>query len=315
MHLIYVDDYGHTGADLGNQQQPIYMLFALVVPELQWPILEPSLWGIITDIADKTGQDLEGFELHAKDFLNGRNKTYRALTFEEKIDYIDRIVTLVKLLGCTCVATYVVKSDLQMMREVHASRKAEGKTTPFEDRSLAILLPHPMAFSRLLGEIDSLCRSTNNNAVIILDHQEEYVESRQLHSHMIYRNSNSIDNSRILDMPFDGDGRYNIILQIADVLGYVYGRYLQAELLKKGIKEEFLTLAEKLKPIITSVDAFDDFLPEELPFTTTIFAEYGMRDDKKQFPASVRVAQLTAMLLREDDATEGINEKGQGALE
>ncbi|WP_155299599.1 DUF3800 domain-containing protein [Deinococcus kurensis] len=316
MYLIYVDDYGHTGADLSNKQQPIYMLFALIVSEEQWAILEPSLWGLITEIADKTGQDLEGFELHAKDFFNGRNKTYRSLTFEEKVDYMDRVVQLVKILGCKCLATFVVKEPLQNLRERQASLKAAGDLDrALKDTTLAGLLPHPLAFSRLLGEIDSFCQKEGQNAIIVLDHQEEYVESRQLHSHMLYRNTIPLETSRILDMPFDGDGRYNILLQISDLLGYVYGRHLQHRLLQKNISEELNEVAVRMGPIVTSINAFENLVLEKLPFTWAMFAEYGMRDNKRDYPANVRVANITALLSTEDDVTDDINKKGQGVLE
>lgn len=295
MFLAYVDDYGHTGLDLANPQQPIYMLFALLVSEEQWSTVEASLWAIITEVADKTGQDLEGFELHAKDFFNGRNRVYAALTFEEKTEYLNRIIRLIASLECKCIATYLHKPALQRSRERLAAEKAAGRPT-VSDRTMSSLFPHPLAFSRLLAEIDRFSKLAQQNSIVVIDHQEEYVESRRLNTHSLYRHSVDLDSTRILDMPFDGDGRYNMMLQIADVLGYAFGRHLKHVLLKHNIPPEMSASVAKMLPYTTAIDALEDIgATADMPFAVVLLAEYGLRADKT-YSGTRRIEFLSALL-------------------
>ena len=301
MYLAYVDDYGHTGADLANQQQPIYMLFALLVPEESWATVEASLWEIIIEIADKTGQDLDGFELHAKDFFNGRNRDYSALTFAERIAYLTRIVNLVVGLGCKCIATHVIKSELQRLRENVAAEKAAGREAP-SDVFLSGMFAHQVAFSRLIAEIDSFSRLALQNSVIIMDHQEEYVQSRQMSSHTLHRHQVAVDDTRILDMPFDGDGRFNLMLQIADVIGWAFGRHLKDVHLDHKQPPEIALALAKLIPLITSIDALRTLgTTIDMPFGMALFAEFGLRADKS-INGTRRVAALTQLLVDANEA-------------
>lgn len=308
MYLAYVDDYGHTGADLGNVQQPIYMLFALLVPEHSWATVEASLWEIMVEIADKTGQDLDGFELHAKDSFNGRNRIYSALTFEEKIGYLTRITNMVVALDCKCVATHVIKSELQRIREDAASEKAAGRES-ISDQILSGLFAHPLAFSRLIAEIDSFSRLAQQNSVIIMDHQEEYVQSRQMSSHTLHRHQVAVDDARTLDMPFDGDGRYNLMLQIADVIGWAFGRHLKTVHLGHSQPPEIAAALAKLIPLITSIDALRTIgATIDMPFGMALFAEFGFRADKTM-NGTRRVAALTQLLVDANDFEA--NKKGK----
>ena len=296
MYLAYVDDYGHTGLDLANTQQPVYMLFTLLVSEERWPVVESSLWAIIVEIADKTGQDLEGFELHAKDFFNGRNRVYAALTFEEKIGYLNQIIRLIAALECKCIATYLVKPKLQELREHLAAEKAAGRPAP-SDRMMSILFPHPLAFSRLLAEVDSFSRLAGRNSIVVMDHQEEYVESRRLNAHALYRHTVEPDSARILDLPFDGDGRYNIMLQIADLLGYVFGRHLKHVELSHNIPLEMSATVTTMLPFTTATNVLREFNTTlTMPFAEAIFLEYMMRADKAAYSGKRRVEFLSALL-------------------
>ncbi len=43
MHLIYLDESGNTGGNLGDSEQPVFLLGALMVPEECWQDLERDL--------------------------------------------------------------------------------------------------------------------------------------------------------------------------------------------------------------------------------------------------------------------------------
>ena len=54
MYLVYFDESGNTGNNLGDAQQPIFVLCALAVPETKWLQVEHDLHAEVEKIYPRT---------------------------------------------------------------------------------------------------------------------------------------------------------------------------------------------------------------------------------------------------------------------
>jgi hypothetical protein len=80
MNLVYIDESGNTGLNLKDSQQPIFILAAMILPELKWFALESPFLDIAREYF---GDPLpEKFEVQAKDLKPGRG-IFTNLSFEQ----------------------------------------------------------------------------------------------------------------------------------------------------------------------------------------------------------------------------------------
>lgn len=68
MHFYYLDEAGCTGADLQNQEQPIFVLAGVSVRDEGWNLTQQSLAEIIRQYF--SGAIPIDFELHAEELLS-----------------------------------------------------------------------------------------------------------------------------------------------------------------------------------------------------------------------------------------------------
>src|SRR5262245_23446103 len=82
MHLVYIDESGNTGTDLGDPQQPVFVLGSLIVPTDDWQSLEVDLERAIAQLFPKLSTD--AVEIHAADLRNGQN-VFHGVSVSERI--------------------------------------------------------------------------------------------------------------------------------------------------------------------------------------------------------------------------------------
>lgn len=85
MHLIYLDESGNSGNNLGDPQQPIFVLGALVVPEACWLALEKDLELILAPFKERSVK--KGFFIDSRKSLILQLAdlcTYQARKHEER---------------------------------------------------------------------------------------------------------------------------------------------------------------------------------------------------------------------------------------
>jgi hypothetical protein len=63
MHFFYLDETGDTGTDLGNVEQPIFVLGGVTVRDKGWRITTDAVQNVISNFFN--GAVPEDFELHA----------------------------------------------------------------------------------------------------------------------------------------------------------------------------------------------------------------------------------------------------------
>jgi hypothetical protein len=67
MHFFYLDETGDTGTDLGNAEQPIFVLGGVTVRDKGWRITTDAVQNVITNFFN--GAVPEDFELHAHELV------------------------------------------------------------------------------------------------------------------------------------------------------------------------------------------------------------------------------------------------------
>jgi hypothetical protein len=67
MHFFYLDETGDTGTDLGNSEQPIFVLGGVTVSDKSWRKTTDAVQSIITDFFN--GAVPDRFELHAHELV------------------------------------------------------------------------------------------------------------------------------------------------------------------------------------------------------------------------------------------------------
>jgi Protein of unknown function (DUF3800) len=67
MHFFYLDETGDTGTDLGNAEQPIFVLGGVTVSDKSWRKTTDAVQSIIADFFN--GLVPDGFELHAHELV------------------------------------------------------------------------------------------------------------------------------------------------------------------------------------------------------------------------------------------------------
>src|SRR5690349_11725436 len=69
MYLLYFDESGNSGTNLADPQQPVFVLGALIVPEVAWQAVERDL-ELCLDKHVPPPRDVR-FEIHAGDLRQG----------------------------------------------------------------------------------------------------------------------------------------------------------------------------------------------------------------------------------------------------
>lgn len=68
MHFFYIDEAGHTGKDLQNPEQPIFVMAAIAVSDEKWNRTDTEVAQIILDYFNEDVP--QNFELHAEQLLS-----------------------------------------------------------------------------------------------------------------------------------------------------------------------------------------------------------------------------------------------------
>ncbi len=68
MHFFYLDEAGCKGRDLGNDEQPIFVMGSVIISDEKWNSTNQSFNSIITNYFD--GNIPDDFELHTEQLLS-----------------------------------------------------------------------------------------------------------------------------------------------------------------------------------------------------------------------------------------------------
>ncbi len=209
MKLIYIDESGDTGFNLNDQQQPIFVLTALVIPDLMWPHLESEYRYAINEFfPDGIPED---FELHVTD-MKARKNHYKNFDKELGAKFRDRVLEFISGLGVKIFYRRIIKKQFQKFCE-----KRFG---------IVRLSPYLMALSMLWFEINKYLNAQEDFGMLIFDDNKHYLSDvekaiRSLRLDLRFM----LSNNKLIEKGFFVDSKKSIPIQLTDLLAYYIRKY------------------------------------------------------------------------------------------
>lgn len=235
MYLVYVDESGNTGNDLGDSQQPVFLLAALIVPETCWQALEADL---VQDIATRFPDvSAAGAEIHAADLRSGRGY-FKGKPVAERIGLCHQWMRIAQSHGLKLVYRAIVKK-----------RYHTWLTETFG--SGIVINPHVAAFALVARVVDDYLAKLPNHALgmFISDENKEIVRDVEKSIKVLRGTTGTLGLKRIVEKGFFIDSAKSRILQLCDVCALVARKKEErkAGLPEKTIDDEAIKL---LEPVI-----------------------------------------------------------------
>ncbi|HOI90035.1 MAG TPA: DUF3800 domain-containing protein [Candidatus Rifleibacterium sp.] len=214
MKLIYIDESGDTGFNLNDPQQPIFVLAALVIPDLLWPHLESEYRYAINEFfPDGIPED---FELHVTD-MKARKNHFKNFDKELGAKFRDRVLEFISRLGVKVFYRRIIKKQFQKFCE--------------ERFGIVRLSPYLMALSMLWFEINKYLNAQEDFGMLIFDDNKHYLPDvekaiRSLRLDLRFM----LSNNKLIEKGFFVDSKKSIPIQLTDLLAYYIRKYEEHKL-------------------------------------------------------------------------------------
>lgn len=205
MHLIYIDESGNSGNNLSDPQQPIFVLGALVVPEIKWLALEDEIERLITPFRQSSGVK---FEIHAHELARGEG-CFKGVSLPERLKLRDDLLDLAAGHQLKFIYRSIIKKRFGRWLE-----KAYGGGV--------YINPHLAAFPLVAQILNGLLRKEGSDTLGILifdDNREVYLDVEKSLA-LLRADPGILRLDRIIEKGFFIDSRKSLILQLADLCTY-----------------------------------------------------------------------------------------------
>lgn len=235
MHLIYLDESGQTGTNLKDTAQPVFVLGALVVPEICWLALEKDLQAAIEKSFPPPRPD--DFEVHATEISNPRKGHFKAFSIAHRLAFRDEWFRIAQ------------KHALKLVyRGISKKRFADWTQNTFG--SGVAINPHVAAFPLVARVVDDLLKSLPDAplGIFISDENREVVGDVEKAIRFFRGTAGDLRLGQIIEKGFFIESEKSLVLQLCDLCVYTARRREEKKLgLKvKAIDEAGIPLIEPL---------------------------------------------------------------------
>lgn len=210
MKLIYIDESGDTGHNLSDPQQPVFVLAAIIVPDILWNTVEEEFEKIIK----KYFQDIvpEDFELHVVDMKN-RKKHFKNFDKKTGATLRDEVLLLIENLQLKVIYRRVIKKQFQKFCE---NRFGKGIQ----------ISPYLMALSMLWFEINKYLNEHADLGMLIFDENKTYyLDAEKSLKSLRLDQRFQLSNNKLIEKGFFVDSTKSIPLQLTDLVAYYIRKY------------------------------------------------------------------------------------------
>ena len=210
MHLIYLDESGNTGVDLGNVHQPVFVLGALLVPEERWLKLEIDLTALVERFFPAPRPD--DFELHATELINPRGY-FRQFAVAHRLEFFREVLNLAARHQLRFVYRSIVKKSF-----------ARWLTNTFG--AGVLINPHVAAFSLVAQVIQEHLKSLPGTplGIFISDDNREVAPDVEKSIRILRSDTSKLRLGQIIEKGFFIDSRTSLPLQLCDLCTYAARR-------------------------------------------------------------------------------------------
>ena len=201
MHLIYLDESGNTGRDLGESQQPIFVLGALIVPEACWQGLEHDLEKALEKRFPVIAEG--GAEVHAADIRAGRG-SFKGVTVADRIALRGEWLKVAQRHPLRFVYRAINKRQMQLwVREKFGSGVS--------------LNPYIVAFPLVALVVNEYLSNQKALGILISDENKEIVRDIEKSIKTLRLAAGPLRLSQIVEKGFFIDSAASRILQLSDL--------------------------------------------------------------------------------------------------
>ena len=217
MNLVYIDESGNTGLNLKDPQQPIFILAAMILPELKWFALEKPFFEIAREYF---GDPLPSkFEIQAKE-LKGRRGVFEKITFEQQLSFRDKMLQLLIDNDIVVIYRRIIKSKFELFCEREYGSRIKVN-------------PYIMALPFVCMEVDNYLRqkAANELGMFIFDERKETLNDAERSLQTLRLDPSSIVKTRnIIEKGFFIDSSKSFPLQLVDLVAYYIRKYEECKL-------------------------------------------------------------------------------------
>jgi hypothetical protein len=207
MHLIYLDESGQTGTNLRDPVQPVFVLGALVVPEVAWLELEKELQSAIERYFSAPRPD--NFEIHATEISNPRNGYFKQFAVAHRLAFRDEWFRIARQHGLKFIYRAITKSRFQSwILNTFGTGVA--------------INPHVAAFPLVARVVDDLLKSLSGAplGIFISDENREVVGDVEKAIRFFRGTEGVLKLGQIIEKGFFIESEKSLVLQLCDLCVY-----------------------------------------------------------------------------------------------
>lgn len=234
MHLIYLDESGNTGNNLTDPHQPIFLLCALVVPEIKWLDVEKSL---VAALDQHFPERVEPFEVHANEIINPRGY-FRKYSIQQRLDFLEAWLGV------------AAKFDLKIIHRAIA-KKRYARWLMDTCGPGVLINPHNVAFLLVSQVVNDYLRLAPGAplGILISDENHEVMPDVEKSIRLLRGENGTLKLSHIIEKGFFIESRKSLLLQLCDVCAYALRR-MEEEKAGLPIKSIDQNIIPWVKPLI-----------------------------------------------------------------
>ncbi len=219
MHFFYLDESGCTGNDLGNEEQPIFVMGGISVRDEGWNETQSQFSALIAGYFD--GQVPPGFELHGSELLSPNGEgPFDNHPIEARLDLTRQVLGLIDGRSHNVHLFAIKKSDME---------EAEcAVTLPYDSAT-----PYLCAFDYLITYINDHVRNRlgrSARGMVIKDRKEQFLDDVERITHeRRFCGPNAHRVRWVVEFSYPIDSCKNPMIQISDLVLICTRRFLEIE--------------------------------------------------------------------------------------
>lgn len=221
MHLCYVDESGSTGADLENQQQPIFVMAGLLVSDEKWRGTEKMFRD---RVAATLGSDPAlGFELHASELLSpDGDGPFAGLDREARNALATSLLDIVQ-----------ERSHQVLLQVVHKPAMAAADS-PLKDYGFDWKHPWDISLAMMLTMFEEYLRGPSTGStsagMVFIDHEDTYLQLVRDRSKERRAAGGWRQLKKVMEIGYSAVSHANSMIQLTDLVAFTMRKSIELKL-------------------------------------------------------------------------------------
>jgi hypothetical protein len=226
MHFFYLDESGDTGTNLGDVNQPIFVLAGISIADEKWNNTQSEIVKIYEEYFN--GDVPDNFELHSSELLcTSGEGFFEGHDINKRLGLVDSILALLEVRGHD-VHCFAIEKKVLLTAACEYPAPYDYKT------------PYYCAFDYLITYVNWHMQSNlgrTSRGMIVLDQKDELQEGIEaiIHSRR-FEGAQRHRIKRIVEFSYPVDSQKNPMIQFSDLIALCIRRFLEIE---KGCHNEW----------------------------------------------------------------------------